>query len=81
MSGPGIMWSTAPRESPWFVDFDGITSHNHVLRIICEHAEHLEKRLAGRGARVEALAIEVQVPASFNSPRKPTRSAAVISQA
>ena len=31
---PGIMWSTAPLESPWFVDFDGVAPHNRALRII-----------------------------------------------
>jgi hypothetical protein len=58
---PGIMWSTAPLESPWFVDFDGVAPHNRALRIIRKDAQHLGES-AARG--VERLLVQKQVDAS-----------------
>jgi hypothetical protein len=59
---PGIMWSTAPLESPWFVDFDGIAPHKAEFEraMIRERtsagiaAARAEGRVGGRRKKLDA---------------------------
>jgi hypothetical protein len=62
---PGIMWSTAPLESPWFVDFDGVAPHNRALRIIRQPAEHGQHQSAVRCRGVGPCVAEDLKPASL----------------
>ena len=63
---PGIMWSTAPLESPWFVDFDGVAPHNRALRIIRQRAKHVKNKPTLRRRRVESFGQAAKTDASHS---------------
>ena len=60
------MWSTAPLESPLFVDFDGVAPHNRALRIIRQRAKHVKNKPTLRRRRVESFGQAAKTDASHS---------------